>query len=66
MLTLAAIEAEIEAIRVHARLFHSVDGILYRNGRTATAAEAAELRAGIARFEWLVREARRPPADADE
>lgn len=59
MYTLAEIEVELVSIRAHARNFKTIEGALFCKGVPATAAEADALRAGIARFELLVRAANR-------
>jgi len=59
MMSLAEIETELVSIRTRARAFSTVDTVLLCNGMAATAIEATELRASLARFEFLVRSANR-------
>ena len=58
-MSLSEIESELVSIRTRARAFSTVDTVLLCDGVAATADEAAELRVGLARFEFLVRSANR-------
>ena len=57
--SLALIKAEIGTIRQYSRTFRTVNKVLLCDGRLATPDETARLKAGIARFELLVRSASR-------